>query len=360
MAQLRIPVEQLPPPNQDGNHSVRVRILSDDISRTSAFTTRYVIESKGQIWPLETIAEIYKASASVINVLWDTPTTYNVKSKTRINYISNPSFETNIRFWQRSPSSLSSPAIRTTSDALFGVASLQMTKIAIASGITTSTIAFTIDPGKQYIASSYVKVPAGQEETDILCRMQFLNFSGLPVGDVINGSVENVSSADGWKRVSVVGTSPENVSRIIVGIGEASPGTPGQTFLIDGALLEEGSSLQEYFDGSTSASTGVLVNSWTKTSNSSPSIQILEEKNTDDLIVHNHGAEWKVHDSDIYVQWDSGEFEYYGRNRDNDIGIIINPGSTTVRVWGQVANYFPKRDEKFKIFDTGTRTIASL
>jgi hypothetical protein len=173
-------------------------------------------------------------------------------------------------------------------------------------------------------------------------------------------TVQEVTDSDDWVRVSVTGSCPANASRIRIFVGQVSGATSGQIFLVDGALVEEGDSVLDYFDGSTSPSPGVISNQWTSLPHASPSIQIEDTQIAGDPIVHNHGTEWKVHDSDIYVQWDSDDFIYYGRNKDNDVGILIKPGSSTVRVWGQVANYFPTRDQKFKIFDTGIRTIASL
>lgn len=79
MPQFKIPVEKLPPPNVDGNHVFRFRIVSDDRNSTSEYSSLYVVQSKGQIYPLQT-----QASASVfgdvINISWETPSIYNSSS----------------------------------------------------------------------------------------------------------------------------------------------------------------------------------------------------------------------------------------------------------------------------------------
>jgi hypothetical protein len=360
MAVFRIPVETLPPPNKDGNHRVRLRVLSENLNRVSAWTTVYTIESKGQVWPQEVQAQIYKASASVINVLWDTPSVYNIRNATRRNLVFNPSFETNANFWSRIISIGASSISRTVSDAKFGSASLEVTKGTGLANASTTTAISSVQPGRDYIASLYVKIPTGQEATSLRCQLTFLNPSGAVIGTAFNGSAQTVQDSDDWTRISVSGNCPQNASRVRVAVLESSAGSTGQKFLVDGALVEEGASVLDYFDGSISPSPGVISNQWTSLPHASPSIQIEDAQITGDPIVHNHGTEWKVHDSDIYVQWDSDDFIYYGRNKDNDVGILIKPGSSTVRVWGQVANYFPTRDQKFKIFDTGIRTIASL
>jgi hypothetical protein len=360
MAVFRIPVETLPPPNKDGNHLVRVRVVSDNLNRISSWTTLYTVESKGQIWPQETQAQIYKASASVINLLWETPSVYNIRNVTRKNLIFNPSFETNASFWSRIISIGASSISRTTSDAKFGLGSLEITKGTGKGNASTTTSVSSVQPGKEYVASAYVKVPTGEQTSSLLCQIRFLNPSGSVVGPAFIGSPQTVQDSDDWTRISVIGTCPQNASRAQIIILEELGGTAGQKFLIDGVLFEEGNSLADYFDGSTAPSAGVVSNQWTGTENASPSTQIEDAQITGDPIVHNHGTEWKVHDSDIYVQWDADEFIYYGRNKDNDVSIEIKPGASTVRVWGQVANYFPTRGQKFKIFDTGTIAIASL
>jgi len=159
MTKFVVPVEGLPAPNDDGDHLFRFRIISEDRNRLSQYSTLYVIESKGQIYPLQTTAQVIN-SASVVNVYWETPSIYNV--------------------------------------------------------------------------------------------------------------------------------------------------------------------------GASAAGASVL---------------------------HDHESEWKIHDSDIFVSWDSGDFEYFGRNRDSEIAIIIRAGSSTLRVVGQVANYPPTKSDKFKIFDTGTISL---
>jgi hypothetical protein len=79
MSKFIVPVENLPPPNKDGNHSFRFRIISEDQNRTSQQSTLYSVSSKGQIYPLESsaVAEL-TSSGSVINVTWETPSIYNV------------------------------------------------------------------------------------------------------------------------------------------------------------------------------------------------------------------------------------------------------------------------------------------
>ena len=101
-------------------------------------------------------------------------------------------------------------------------------------------------------------------------------------------------------------------------------------------------------------------------------------------IAHNHSQKFKQHDTDVFVQWDSGNFEYHDRVASDTTSIVIPPGSASVRVLGAVAlkdiprigtfeenvDYQARLDEYlgvsgsvqgvsdlFKIFDTGVVSL---
>lgn len=76
MAKFKVPVENLPAPNINGRHLFRFRILSEDRNRQSQYSPLFTIESKGQVWPLESSATV-SVSASVITAYWQTPSIYN-------------------------------------------------------------------------------------------------------------------------------------------------------------------------------------------------------------------------------------------------------------------------------------------
>lgn len=92
MAKYRIPLSELPPPNEDGDHIFRFRVVSEDKIRYSEYSSLYVIQSSGQVFPevkTETQYRLSRTSASVINLTWDAPTKYNVGSKaqTAFNFL---------------------------------------------------------------------------------------------------------------------------------------------------------------------------------------------------------------------------------------------------------------------------------
>lgn len=113
--------------------------------------------------------------------------------------------------------------------------------------------------------------------------------------------------------------------------------------------------------------TPLIYNYYTSASMSSASIQ------------HNHSQEYKRHDSDIFVKWDSDSFEYHDRVASDNTSIVIPNGSASVRVVGTVATHnVPQRVSGetdieygqridsyledlmilFKVFDTQTQALT--
>ena len=76
MAEIRIPVEKLPPPDKNGDHAFQFRIISVDKNQWSAWSQLYVIKSIGQYRPLESNI-VAAVSAKDVNLTWDTPIIYN-------------------------------------------------------------------------------------------------------------------------------------------------------------------------------------------------------------------------------------------------------------------------------------------
>lgn len=76
MPKFKIPVEKLPAPNINGDHIVRFRVSTEDRNNISEWSKLFTIESKGQIYPLQSTFTI-SASTNLVNVYWDTPSIYN-------------------------------------------------------------------------------------------------------------------------------------------------------------------------------------------------------------------------------------------------------------------------------------------
>lgn len=79
MAEIRIPVEKLPPPDRNGDHAFQFRIISVDKNQWSAWSQLYIVKSIGQYRPFESDVTAIVATDEV-TVTWDTPTIYNYNS----------------------------------------------------------------------------------------------------------------------------------------------------------------------------------------------------------------------------------------------------------------------------------------
>lgn len=75
-------------------------------------------------------------------------------------------------------------------------------------------------------------------------------------------------------------------------------------------------------------------------------------------VLHNHQSEFKVHDADIFYRINGSSYSYYGRSRDNSFSLVIPPGTSTLQVCVQAANYPPTRSDIFKIFETETISVS--
>lgn len=76
MSKIRIPVEQLPPPNSNGDHIIQFRVISEDRNRISAWSNLFVVKSIGQYRPLES-DYVFQSASPTVSVTWDTPSIYN-------------------------------------------------------------------------------------------------------------------------------------------------------------------------------------------------------------------------------------------------------------------------------------------
>lgn len=89
MGKFKIPLSSLPPPNEDGNHIFRFRVTSEDKVRVSEYSTLYVVQSSGQVFPETKDVSKYRiaqGSGSTITVTWEAPEKYNLGNLAQTEY----------------------------------------------------------------------------------------------------------------------------------------------------------------------------------------------------------------------------------------------------------------------------------
>lgn len=76
MPKVRIPVEQLPPPNIYGDHNLRFRVVSESKNIISRWSNLYTIKSIGQYRPYESDV-VLEIGSDIVSATWETPSIYN-------------------------------------------------------------------------------------------------------------------------------------------------------------------------------------------------------------------------------------------------------------------------------------------
>lgn len=157
-----------------------------------------------------------------------------------------------------------------------------------------------ITAGQTYTISAYVKADTAGKASMI--RVRFFNPATGWVGSVISGTELTMSSANTWARPRLTVTAPAGatMAALIVDTGGASSvWQVGDTFDATQLLIEEGSTLQVYFDG-TIGSGGGSVQEWTGLPNQSPSralsaqpAQFSSSLSGQDLVAPVAGTAWK-------------------------------------------------------------------
>jgi len=243
-------------------------------STTWNVTTPVAAVSRSTTWntlsavAASTRSTTWDVASALLNVAvarsttWDTKatitptrsTTWNtlhaVSPTNRTNLVANPSFETDTAGWILNGAGTT--IARVTSDSLFGSASLEVTKAAIATAGArlVSGGLIPVTAGDVLIASAYVKVPAGNENTNVRVIIGWLDSPGTTqVGTNTNGTPQVVTSSSGWVRLTAgPATAPAGAFNARVFVVTVAAETAGQKFLVDGVLVERDTTVYRYFD----------------------------------------------------------------------------------------------------------------
>jgi hypothetical protein len=160
---------------------------------------------------------------------------------TRTNLVTNPSFETDITGWVQ----ILDTAEQSSTYSFAGTKSLKINTIQDGDGVYFPNIPVTA--GEVYTVSAYIYTDTSKS-----------------VNIAVTGGDSTVTIPAGvWTRISASSTIPEFTTTASVFITSFSDDTI--PFYIDAVMLEQSSTLNEYFDGSTAGA------SWTGTAHASTS-----------------------------------------------------------------------------------------
>ena len=142
---------------------------------------------------------------------------------------------------------------------------------------------FLVTPGKLYSASVWIR---HNLPTSVLgdCRIYFLDAASAVVGGPYLSPQLNMPNANEWYRVSMNAVAPLNAVSIRIMSFVYKAGGTGNVLAnefvwLDDCLIEESSSLKDYFDGSTPSKNGRSYQ-WTGAMDGSESIEIVTEPET--------------------------------------------------------------------------------
>ena len=186
---------------------------------------------------------------------YDAPRTIHVIVKpTRLNYMTNPSFEVSTAGWTAGPGTT---LTRDTTNA-YGIVGewdgIEFTsgfasgKCAVSSGggsISTNIISGTplgltnLLAGEIYIASAYVQVQAAK----------IADIQMTAAGNFSNSIATGSDLAPGWYRQSVTFTATSSTVQLTVSTIPGTDASYPYSFWVDACMCEPGEILGDYFDG---------------------------------------------------------------------------------------------------------------
>ena len=192
----------------------------------------------------------------------------------RINLITNPSFEVDTASWIASTSTIA----RSTADSYIGTASLLHTQTSTASSTsaTTSSYLIPVEAGSVYTASAYVKSATGLRSYEI--RLYWYNAAGSNSTSTAGGTFATSTTA--WTRVHLTTTPPAGAVSFYLTVMTRSTGAIGDSAYIDAVMVERGYG-GAYFDGSSGDGY-----SWTGTAHASTSVGPLSPATRTNLITN--------------------------------------------------------------------------
>ena len=176
----------------------------------------------------------------------------------RVNLLTNPSFQTNTTGW----SGVGSATIaRSTSDSVFGSSCLAVTKAAASNSGVSLASRVAVTQNLSYAVSAYVKIPSSSEDGSLQIKVEW--FTAVAGGSSISSTTSSlvaVTSGSDWVRIAKIATAPSTAAGVMISIIQPTAGTASKIFLVDAALLEQASAVNLYIDEPTQAYETTTVN----------------------------------------------------------------------------------------------------
>jgi hypothetical protein len=258
----------------------------------------------GYVWDGTQFVSISSPIAAVPNAVSSYSSSAPASRTTRNNLVTNPSLEVDANSW-----SSANTIVRSTSYSYVGTASLQTTLLNTGDTNISYTSMGSIVPIGTIVISVYFYIPIG---SPLVGQTVSLSIEG---GTATTGSPATSNPATliagTWVRSSI--TRTVSVSGTILFVCRTS-GLPsanvGANIYTDAALMEIGSNLNPYFDGTNYSSISEaypssILTAWTGTANASTSTisyykqsdvkvgQLWVDSDDRSLYVYN-GAEWVI------------------------------------------------------------------
>lgn len=186
---------------------------------------------------------------------------------TRINQVTNPSFEVNTTGW--TASGTGAVLSRQATGGLYGVAHARLTAGTAATAMSANANVFPVVAGEQFAASASVRGTVGRT---VNIRITWTGASAT------SATTTTVGSLTAWQTLTYTGTVPVGATAARVDVLlAATGGLVGDVLDIDGVMYERGTNVAgTYFDGSTLPTSVAAVrtaNMWQGSANASPSQQ---------------------------------------------------------------------------------------
>jgi microcystin-dependent protein len=173
----------------------------------------------------------------------------------RLNMVPNPSFETNTTYWAARTSAGSTPSLtRTNASAYSGAWAARVASTAASTanfGLNSNTI--TVSPSQAYTFQFRARAESTLRSVGL--QLDWYDSAGSFVSSSLPSGAQFVSEVAGaWVRVSGTATAPAGAAKVVVYASVKSENATipsGEAHYFDAFMVEAGTDLGSYFDGST-------------------------------------------------------------------------------------------------------------